>query len=268
MKFRKFVAGLSAVSMAASMSALAAFAADVTITAEKVTAKAGEEFTLKVDLSGIPAAGISAADFQLTYDPTVVTITGVSAGDIINTAADGVENFEDVSIFETDFSAAGTVTVTYGVALDDASYWVTKDGTFLTITGTVNADAADGAVSPVEFKGIDRETFDGSGVKNAEIYIGNMASDGTITNYAVSAVAGSVTVSNDGGSTTDYLMGDVDQNGKVDVMDIILLNKALFGKANLDATQTIVADVDRDGKPSFSDSLQIMRYVVKLVDSL
>ena len=62
--------------------------------------------------------------------------------------------------------------------------------------------------------------------------------------------------------------GDVDLNGKVDVMDVILLNKALFGKANITAQQITNADVDDSGKPEFSDSLKIMRYIVKLIDVL
>jgi len=61
------------------------------------------------------------------------------------------------------------------------------------------------------------------------------------------------------------LLGDTDENGKIDVMDIILLNKALFGKADLTEQGIINADVDKNGKPEFSDSLQIMRFIVKLV---
>jgi len=59
--------------------------------------------------------------------------------------------------------------------------------------------------------------------------------------------------------------GDADCDGKVDVMDIILLNKALFGKAELSEQGIKNADVDQDGKPAFSDSLNIMRYIVKLI---
>ena len=63
------------------------------------------------------------------------------------------------------------------------------------------------------------------------------------------------------------LLGDADEDGKVDVMDVILLNKALFGKADLTEQGIINADVDKNGKPEFSDSLQIMRYIVKLIEN-
>ena len=61
------------------------------------------------------------------------------------------------------------------------------------------------------------------------------------------------------------IKGDVDNDGKRDVMDIILLNKALFGKADLNEEQIKNSDVDGDGKPTFSDSLMIMQAIVKLI---
>ena len=66
----------------------------------------------------------------------------------------------------------------------------------------------------------------------------------------------------------DAQYGDTDCDGKVDVMDIILLNKALFGKADMSEQGIINADVDGDGVPTFSDSLSIMRYILRLVEKL
>jgi len=69
------------------------------------------------------------------------------------------------------------------------------------------------------------------------------------------------TTSRDGAN----LAGDADCDGKIDVMDIIFLNKALFGKAELSGQGSINADVNKNNKPDFSDSLQIMRYIVRLI---
>ena len=69
------------------------------------------------------------------------------------------------------------------------------------------------------------------------------------------------TTSGDGAN----LAGDADCDGKIDVMDIIFLNKALFGKAELSGQGSINADVNKNNKPDFSDSLQIMRYIVRLI---
>ena len=61
------------------------------------------------------------------------------------------------------------------------------------------------------------------------------------------------------------LYGDVDSSGKVDIIDVITLNKSLMigevimpeGKAN--------ADVDRNGIINETDSLNILKFVVELI---
>ena len=55
------------------------------------------------------------------------------------------------------------------------------------------------------------------------------------------------TTSGDGAN----LAGDADCDGKIDVMDIIFLNKALFGKAELSEQGSINADVNKNNKPDF-----------------
>jgi len=263
MKVRKIAAAMAAVSMLATFSAMNVFAADsVTVSADKVEAAAGSEFTMAVKLSGVPAAGISGAEFELTYDASALTITGATAGDIVNTSASAQEGFDGVTVFDADYSVAGTVTVTYGVALDDTAYWVTKDGTFLTLTGKVNDGVADGTYD-VAIKGISRETYEGSGTPNTEIYIGNMASDGTITNYSVTASAGAVVVGSE--PTGNTLMGDADLSGSVDILDVITVNKAILGKENLEGQGLINGDINKDGKPDASDALNIMKAIVGLL---
>jgi len=267
MKARKIAAVMAAVSMLAAVSAQSVFAADsVTVSADKVEAAAGSEFTMAVKLSGVPAAGISGAEFELTYDASAITITGAAAGDIVNTAASAQEGFDGVTVFDADYSTAGTVTVTYGVALDDTAYWVTKDGTFLTLTGKVNDGVADGTYD-VAIKGISRETFEGSGTPNTEIYIGNMASDGTITNYSVTANAGAVVVGS-APVTTDGIRGDANCDGVVDILDVITINKAILGKEDLSAQGLKNADLNGNGKPDSDESLSVMKYIVKLVTEL
>ncbi|MBE6850194.1 MAG: hypothetical protein E7504_00415 [Ruminococcus sp.] len=64
----------------------------------------------------------------------------------------------------------------------------------------------------------------------------------------------------------DY--GDVDCNGKVDILDIIVLNRNLLGTGELTKQGQLNADVDLDKKPSAKDSLSILKYIVKLIDKL
>ncbi len=64
------------------------------------------------------------------------------------------------------------------------------------------------------------------------------------------------------------LYGDADCNGKVDILDIIVLNRNLLGAGELTAQGKANADVNNDGKPAADDSLNILKYIVKLLDKL
>ncbi len=65
----------------------------------------------------------------------------------------------------------------------------------------------------------------------------------------------------------DLLYGDVDESGKIDILDVITLNRNLLGKEKISETQKAIADVDKDGKPTAADSLLIMKYIVGIVTS-
>lgn len=264
MKVRKIVAALAAVAMLSAVSAQVVLAADtVTVTAEKVTAAPGAGFTLNVELSGVPAAGVSVCDFAVTYDASIVSVTGVEAGAITNNGADGAENFEGATAFEADYSTAGVINVTYTTGLEDSTYWITSDGVFLTITGTVAAGAADGAVSDVKIVPVDRETSEGSGVANAAVSIGYIGADYAVTKYDAAVVDGSVTVV--AGTAGDVTYGDVNCDGKVDILDVIALNKALLAGAVLTDQGMLNADVNVNGAPDSDDALNILKYTVNLV---
>ncbi len=65
---------------------------------------------------------------------------------------------------------------------------------------------------------------------------------------------------------TSVLPGDADESGKVDILDVITINKAILGKEKLTDSQLRNADVDGDNKPTAADSLMIMKAIVGLVD--
>ncbi len=268
MKVRKIVAGLAAVSMLAAFSAQAVIAADtVTIKGEKVNAEAGAEFTLDVELSGVPSAGISVCEFALTYDSSLVTVTGVTAGAVANTGVDSAEQIEGTKAFEADYSTAGVINVTYTTGVDDKSYWITEDGVFLTVTGTVKSSAADGSVCDFEIGAINRETTAGSGETNKEISVGYIGSDYSVTAYGTSLSDGSVTVGSEQPGD-DVVYGDADCSGAVDILDVIVVNKNLLGAGTLSAQGKKNADVTLDGKPGSDDALAILKYVVKVINKL
>lgn len=62
--------------------------------------------------------------------------------------------------------------------------------------------------------------------------------------------------------------GDVNCDGNVNILDVIVLNKNLLGGGQISADGISNADVDLDGTPSVADSLTILKYIISLVDAL
>ncbi len=84
---------------------------------------------------------------------------------------------------------------------------------------------------------------------NGEL-VGGVEPDGTSADSAPTGV--------------DY--GDVNCDGKVNILDVIALNKSLLIGEALTAQGEKNADVDTDGIPSSADSLSILKYTIKLVE--
>ena len=62
-----------------------------------------------------------------------------------------------------------------------------------------------------------------------------------------------------------FVKGDADGSGKVDILDVITVNRAILGKEKLTDDQLKAADINGDGKPDASDSLNIMKAIVGLI---
>ncbi|GEM_PF-5607770 len=62
------------------------------------------------------------------------------------------------------------------------------------------------------------------------------------------------------------LTGDLDLDGRISILDVITLNKAVLGKEVLSAEQNQAADVNHDNTIDSEDSLLIMKYIVGLVE--
>ena len=63
------------------------------------------------------------------------------------------------------------------------------------------------------------------------------------------------------------LEGDADGNSKIDILDVITLNKAILGKEELSQTQLKAIDFNGNGKPDSEESLKLMKYIVGLITS-
>ncbi|MDE7094670.1 MAG: dockerin type I repeat-containing protein, partial [Oscillospiraceae bacterium] len=61
------------------------------------------------------------------------------------------------------------------------------------------------------------------------------------------------------------LEGDVDENGSVDILDVIAMNKAILGQKALTSSQQQAADLDKNGMVDTTDSLTLMKMIVGLI---
>ncbi|MBR4318467.1 MAG: glycoside hydrolase family 9 protein, partial [Oscillospiraceae bacterium] len=61
------------------------------------------------------------------------------------------------------------------------------------------------------------------------------------------------------------LLGDVNQDSEIDILDVITLNKNLMGKEVLTKSQQENADVNASGLPDTDDAMKILKYIVGLI---
>ncbi|MBR7085144.1 MAG: dockerin type I repeat-containing protein [Oscillospiraceae bacterium] len=68
--------------------------------------------------------------------------------------------------------------------------------------------------------------------------------------------------------TAPTLFGDADENGEVDILDIITINKNILGKEILSAQAQKNADVDNNQKIDSNDALNLLKYLVGIITEL
>ena len=127
-------------------------------------------------------------------------------------------------------------------------------------------------ITPVEYHYF--QTTDFSGEENPLNYLGNgmeLFGDEFLKvmrhELIVNGIFENQFYSNDT-SGIDIYTGDVTEDEEINLLDVITLNKAMFGKVSLNDYAAAAADINKDGKPDASDSLSIMRYIVKLDETL
>ncbi len=74
--------------------------------------------------------------------------------------------------------------------------------------------------------------------------------------------------SEDPDEPSDTLYGDVNVDEKVNILDVIKLNKNLLSGEKLTKQGILNADVDQDGAPTSADALTILKYIISLVTKL
>ena len=246
-----------------------AFAAGETvqISVSKVSANAGEKFSVDVSLANIPAQGIQCCDFAIKYDSSLITIDSVEAGELANT--DAVKDDPSSSllaIFDSSIdNKNGLTSLIWSTSLDDTSYWMNGDGVFCTINGTV-AGGATGTI-PLEIVPASRNTFPDSGSQNEVISVGYYKNKDVIR-YDVNATAGEVNVG--GASSNKGMKGDANEDGEVSLADAVLIMQVISNPDGFSLTEQgrKNADTDGDGGVSPVDALEIQKFNIGLPSTL
>lgn len=230
MKTKKVVVGAVAAAMLSlsvcSIAPAVAAGETVQISVSTAEAKAGEQFTVNVSLADIPTTGIQATDFSIAYDNTLITIDSVKAGAITSTKAEGSDATSgEAPIFDSSINNdEGSVNLIWTTALEDSSYWISKEGVFCTITGTVSKSAPEGTVADLKLVPRKSETYPGSGILVDKIACGYF--DGTSrVSYEVKTANGKVVVPSD--QPSKGKRGDANCDGEVRVNDAVLVLQAI-----------------------------------------
>ncbi|MDE6731087.1 MAG: 1,4-beta-glucanase [Oscillospiraceae bacterium] len=69
-----------------------------------------------------------------------------------------------------------------------------------------------------------------------------------------------------GSDDPEILWGDADENGKVEIVDVVLMNRVYVGIDKISDTGKTNADTDQDGKISLSDSMNVLKLLVHLLE--
>ena len=69
-------------------------------------------------------------------------------------------------------------------------------------------------------------------------------------------------------SDAESVLGDANGDKLINILDVITLNRAILGKELLEGISLRMIDFNQNGKPDSEESLQLLKYIVGLVQSL
>ena len=106
----------------------------------------------------------------------------------------------------------------------------------------------------------------GSG--SSDVVISTTTTETSTTTQTTTTTTTTTTETTVQGSDDEVSYGDVNCDGTVNIADVLTLNKNLLAGEALTAQGALNADVDKDNVPTSADALNILKYTVKLIDTL
>ena len=201
-------------------SIIASAANAATVTVESVNAVPGSNVEVNIYVKNNP--GILAANFTVTYDKGLTLIDSKSGDAFSALSMTKPENYNSPCKFGWD-------------ALEIADKDI-KDGTILTLTFSVDKSVSANSKLNVKLS-----------YQNGNII------DSDLNDIPVTINNGSVTI-------IDYIPGDINGDGTIDLKDVTLVRRLVTGYSV--TANKLAADVNGDGEITMKDVVLIRRYVV------
>lgn len=191
-----------------------------TVTVESVNAGPGSNVEVNINVKNNP--GILAANFTVTYDKGLTLIDSKSGDAFSALSMTKPENYNSPCKFGWD-------------ALEIADEDI-KDGTILTLTFSVD-------------KGVSA---------NSKLNVKLSYQNGNIIDSDLNDIP--VTINNGSVTIIDYIPGDINGDGTIDLKDVTLVRRLVTGYSV--TANKLAADVNGDGEITMKDVVLIRRYVV------
>lgn len=201
-------------------SMIASAANATTVTVESVNAVPGSNVEVNINVKNNP--GILAANFTVTYDKGLTLIDSKSGDAFSALSMTKPENYNSPCKFGWD-------------ALEIADEDI-KDGTILTLTFSVD-------------KGVSA---------NSKLNVKLSYQNGNIIDSDLNDIP--VTINNGSVTIIDYIPGDINGDGTIDLKDVTLVRRLVTGYSV--TANKLAADVNGDGEITMKDVVLIRRYVV------
>ena len=218
------------------------------------------------------AAGEETDDWKLSY-----SLTGyeTQSEELDITKAIQGKSGQDVTIeVETPVLITGTVTIS--AAPGDHIFITPKNDLnntdrmkhYQAVTGNAKTDVTDttyGALDCADF------VMPESGVATLQLAFDDYAIVDTTTQKAEAFLVSKMGDTKDisfSDTTPSVLYGDVNLDGRVDITDAVLLNKAVANVVTLGSTQKKNADCDADSEISGNDAVVLLKFLVSIIKTL
>lgn len=229
------------------------------ISGNNVEGHAGEIVDITIKLENNP--GISSLSYDIVYDSNVLTLIKVVDNKLL----------EEASFVTSEFLTNVPFRSIWMLGL----YNCKANGDLITYTFQIKDDAKSGTY-PVEIVYDSEDIFNS---KFENVAFNTIAPEVVVVENIINTVVptpDSTPVVTDSPIPTDteaptetaiaYELGDVDDNGKVDATDALLVLKHAAKLSKLDDIQKLSADVTKDDRIDATDALMILKYAARIIN--